>query len=103
VIDTFVRALPHTYREVEAEDETLLALTITGESGGRWFLLRRDSKWNLFIDVDRNPTAEVVIDQETAWRLLTKGVSREEAAKKVAITGDVKLASKALDMISVIA
>lgn len=103
VLDTFVRALPHTYREVEATDEVLFALTITGESGGRWFLLRRDSRWNLLIDVDREPTAEVVIDQETAWRLFTKGVSREEASKKAAITGDSRLASKALDMISVIA
>lgn len=103
VLDTFVRALPHTYREVEAKDETLFALTISGESGGRWFLLRRDAKWNLLIDVDLEPTAEVVIDQETAWRLFTKGVSSETAAKKAAITGDRKLASKALDMISVIA
>ncbi len=103
VLDTFVRALPHTYREVEAKDETLLALTITGHSGGRWFLLRRDAKWNLLIDVDLEPAAEVIIDQETAWRLFTKGVSREEVTKKAAITGDVKLASKALDMISVIA
>ncbi|MEW6212364.1 MAG: maleylpyruvate isomerase family mycothiol-dependent enzyme [Acidobacteriota bacterium] len=102
VLDAFVRALPHTYRDVKAEDDTLLALTITGESGGRWFLLRRDSQWNLLIDVDRDPTAEVVIDQETAWRLFTKGVSREEAAKKAAITGDRKLASKALEMISII-
>ncbi len=103
VLDAFVRALPHTYREVEAKDETLLALTITGESGGRWFLLRRDAKWNLFVEVDGEPTAEVIIDQETAWRLFTKGVSRETAAKKAAITGDRKLASKALEMISVIA
>jgi uncharacterized protein (TIGR03083 family) len=103
VLDAFVRALPYTYRKVEAEDDTLLALTITGDSGGRWFLLRSDSRWNLFIDVDRHPTAEVVIDQETAWRLFTKGASREEAVKKAAITGDRKLALKALEMVSVIA
>ena len=103
VLDTFVRALPHTYREVEAQDDTLFALTITGESGGRWFLVRRDGKWNLYIEGDRNPMAEIVIDQETAWRLFTKGASREEALKKATITGDDKLASKALDMISVIA
>ena len=38
VLDTFVRALPYTFRDVPAADGTALRLSISGESGGDWFL-----------------------------------------------------------------
>ena len=36
VIDTFMRALPHTLRDVTAPDGTVFELTVTGPSGGEW-------------------------------------------------------------------
>jgi uncharacterized protein (TIGR03083 family) len=102
VLDAFVRALPHTYRNVEAEEGTLVKLTITGESGGAWFIQRENGRWGLYIDVEREPAAEVAIDEETAWRLFTKGVKRDDAQKKSSIRGDRSLGVKALEMISII-
>lgn len=102
VIDAFVRALPRTYRNVEAEDAALVKLTITGQSGGSWFILREGGQWNLYLDVEREPVAEVAIDEDTAWRLFTKGVKRDEARKKASIRGDQSLGAKALEMISII-
>ena len=103
VIDAFVRALPHTYKDLSAGDGTLVALKITGDSGGHWFLLRENDSWSLNLDADRQPQAEVSIDQDVAWRLFTKGVSPEQARMRATFRGDQTLAARALDMVSVIA
>lgn len=102
VLDTFVRALPNTYREVEAENGTLLALEISGEAGGRWFLIRAGDEWKLCVDVAQAPRSEVIIPQEPAWRLFTKGIGRQEALVQTTISGDRRLGLKVLDMISII-
>lgn len=102
VIDAFVRALPHTYRKVEATDGTLVTLTVTGDAGGRWSLLRDDGKWDLYVDVEGEPHAEIIIKDDLAWRLFTKGVSKEAAATKATIKGDAALGATALSMISII-
>jgi uncharacterized protein (TIGR03083 family) len=103
VIDAFVRALPRTYRDSPAKEGTLVALTVTGGSGGRWFVLKEPEGWNLYLDVAAEPVAEIVIDEETAWRLFTKGVTKDEARERAEIIGEATLALKALDMVSVIA
>lgn len=103
VLDAFVRALPRTYAEVDSEDGTLIALKITGDSGGKWSLLRENHRWNLYVEADKAADAELVIDQDLAWRLFTKGVSKDEALARSTLLGDQALAIKALDMVSVIA
>src|ERR1019366_3196425 len=40
VLDCFMRALPFTYRNVEAEAESLAQFTISGDYGGSWYLFR---------------------------------------------------------------
>ena len=47
--------------------------------------------------------AHVVIDQENAWRLFTKGVQKDEALQHTVLTGDRQLCLKMLDMVSIIA
>jgi hypothetical protein len=103
VLDAFVRALPHTYRNVDATDGTLVALTISGDSGGRWLLGREHGAWRLYVDEAQEARAEIVIDQDLAWRLFTKGISRDQALATASLSGDRDLAIKALEMISVIA
>jgi len=103
LLDTFVRALPHTYRNVEALEGTLLVLTITGDSGGQWGLHRNNGLWLLYTDVTEPADAEAIMDQEVAWRLFTKGISSHEANAAATLAGDVSLAAQALEMVSVIA
>ena len=103
VLDAFVRALPHTYRQVGAKDGTVIALTISGDSGGRWLLQRENGAWQLYVDGNHPAVAETIIDQETAWRVFCKGMSKDEALAAATLLGDRVLASKALEMISVIA
>lgn len=103
VLDAFVRALPRTYAEVDSEDGILIALKITGDSGGQWFLLREKGGWNLYVEAGKAADAELVIEQDLAWRLFTKGVSKDEALARSTLLGDQALAAKVLDMVSVIA
>ncbi|MEK6284845.1 MAG: hypothetical protein AABO57_03820 [Acidobacteriota bacterium] len=103
LLDAFVRALPRTYRNVEAKEGTLVALAISGDAGGRWVLLRENGAWGLYVDVTKPADAEVVIDQDVAWRLFTKGITRAEALGKATLIGHQSLAAKSLDMVSVIA
>jgi hypothetical protein len=101
-LDAFVRALPHTYRHVSAPDGALVTLTISGPSGGRWSLLRVQGHWHLYCDVTHEPDAEAVIDEDSAWRLFTKGLDRQEAQARVILLGDRSLGSRVLDMVSII-
>jgi uncharacterized protein (TIGR03083 family) len=102
VLDTFVRALPHTFRDVQAADGTHIRLTITGDAGGVWSLVRK-GRWSLFRDVATEPQATVAMDADTAWRLFTKGISRDTALARTEMTGDRSLALKVLDTVSIIA
>ncbi|MEK6325124.1 MAG: maleylpyruvate isomerase family mycothiol-dependent enzyme [Acidobacteriota bacterium] len=103
VLDAFVRALPHTYRNVDAKDGTVVALTISGDAGGTWFLLRENGAWSLFVDVTPPPDVGVVLDQDVAWRLFTKGIRKDDALGKATLIGDQTLGLKVFEMVSVIA
>jgi uncharacterized protein (TIGR03083 family) len=103
VLDTFARALPHTLRAVASPPGTCLWLTITGEAGGEWRAVRMNDAWMLTADAVPAPDATVVIDQETAWRLLTKGLSKDAAGQRAILQGDAALAAKVLEMVSILA
>jgi uncharacterized protein (TIGR03083 family) len=102
-LDTFVRALPHTYRDVGADDGTLVSLTVAGESGGRWFMRRERGEWRLYVEASQPPQTEVIIDQNLAWRLFTRGLSKEEALAQATVRGDPLLAARMLEVVSIIA
>lgn len=103
VLDAFIRALPHTYRDVSAGEKTLLKFYIAGEAGGTWFLLRENGRWILGTNAEGAPASEVTITDAIAWRLFTKGIAKEEARKQITITGDENLGSVILNMTSVMA
>jgi uncharacterized protein (TIGR03083 family) len=103
VLDAFARALPHTYKDTDAADGVIVALTIAGDSGGRWLLKRENGAWQLYVDDTHRADAEAIIDQDVAWRLFSRGISKDQALAVSTITGDRGLASKALEMVSVIA
>ncbi len=103
VLETFIRALPHTFRDVAADEGTLVQLTISGAASGQWFLLRENARWVLGEEASTDPDASVSIDQEDAWRLFTKGISKDQAVERVLIEGNRDLALKVLDTVSIIA
>ncbi len=103
VLATFVWALPHTFRRIRATAGTQLKLIISGASGGEWCLVRGKDEWELLDGGGPELAAVAVLDEETAWRLFTNGVSKSEALTRSTITGERRLALKVLDTVSIIA
>jgi uncharacterized protein (TIGR03083 family) len=103
VLDTFIRALPHAYREVTAPEGCCMTLSLTGDSGGAWMIRREGSKWVLYVGRDESPLTQVYIDQDDAWRLFTKGIDPEEVKARSTISGDEELGLKVFEMVSIIA
>lgn len=99
----FVYGLPRAYRDVVASDGTIVALTINGPAGGAWSMLRERDKWMLYGSADRAPAAELIIDQDLAWRLFTRGVSAADAGAAAIVKGDAALARQALEIVALIA
>ncbi len=103
VLDTFLRGLPHTYRHTNADEGTRLVFTITGEAGGEWALQREGERWKLYAGSGDEAACVIRLDQDTAWRLLTKGLSRNETAARVAISGQRAFGEPLLGMLAVMA
>jgi uncharacterized protein (TIGR03083 family) len=103
VLDTFLRGLPHAYGNVPAEDGAAVAVEITGEAGGRWALVREDGRWQLYEGKPEAPSAGIRLDPDTAWRRMTKGITKEQAAEQAEILGDRSLGEPMLGMLSVMA
>lgn len=102
-IDIFMLALPHTYRTVDAEEGTLVKLTITSEIGGSWFLIRKDNEWNLTKGFNASAAAEISLDPDTAWKLFSKSLRPADVSHKLTISGNQQLGEIALTMVSVMA
>lgn len=101
-LETFMQALPYTYRNTDAPAGTLITVEVTGKVGGRWHIIKNEDGWAL-IKKAKDPAAHVSIDPYDAWKLFSKGMSPEEALNKVTITGDRELGKKSLEMVAVMA
>ncbi len=88
VLDCFMRALPYTYRNVEAEPGSLAQFNISGECGGSWYLFRDSNGWKLIASPAGESISETTINQEIAWRVFTKGIAADEAGPQVRVSGD---------------
>ena len=59
--------------------------------------------WQLYTGRPAAPLAEVILPQDTAWRLFTKGISKTEARHHANLVGDSQLAKQMLATVSIIA
>jgi uncharacterized protein (TIGR03083 family) len=117
VLDAFVRALPHTFGDVDASPGTAVQLTIPGDAGGSWTLVRAETvrpsddrgadhpagKWELLSGTVPSPGARVVIAPEIAWKIFTRGIRNPQPQVHAKVTGDPVLGARVLGMVSVIA
>lgn len=105
-LDIFMRALPFTYRSIDAAPETVIEVNITGAAGGSWYLSRNHHAWQLVDACSSPPASTVTLDEDTAWQLVTKRRPANVILAQfpnISITGDVALGSHVLEMVSVMA
>lgn len=101
-IDTFMQALPYTYRNTDAAEGTTIQVTITTEAGGDWYLRRIKGTWQL-IKQSSTIDASISMDPEMAWKLFIKELNPDAAREMATISGKKELTEPVLRMVSVMA
>jgi hypothetical protein len=91
VFDTFLRALPHRYGAVEADEGTALTVVIDGAESYEYTLLREAGAWRLLRGLVSRPAASLELAEEPAWLLLTKGLTGERARAVARLGGAARL------------
>jgi hypothetical protein len=103
VLATFVLALPRALAGTDAANGTAVRLVIPGEPGGVWTARKEADAWRMADTAGSRADAEVELDAEIAWRLFTRGLSREDARSVTRIQGDPRLGDAVLDVVSILA
>jgi hypothetical protein len=102
-IHTFMQALPHAYKNVKADNDTIVTLIVNSEIGGQWNIIKKDNQWKFINSFSAEPNAIIKINPDDAWLLFSKGMTQNEAKEKVQIIRDKELGEIALNIISVMA
>jgi uncharacterized protein (TIGR03083 family) len=102
VLAAFVWALPRTFQGTSAAEGTSVTLTITGASGGQWSLRQEEGDWLFYEGTPDRPDAQVILDEDIAWRLFTRGLGRSQAWEHVTLIGDRTLGMRVFEMVSII-
>jgi uncharacterized protein (TIGR03083 family) len=105
VLDTFMRALPRAYREVDAADGTICRVVVPGDVGGTWDVVRREGVWTLHVGVlaqGADIAATTILPGEIAWRVFTKGISLAEARARISLEGNERLGAVVLRALAIV-
>lgn len=102
VLDCFMRALPHSFRDLAAPDGSHLVVDVAGEAGGTWRLYRDGTRWLVTTEALEAPLARVTLGEDMAWRMFTKGLAADEARRHSRLEGDLTLAARVLTTIAIV-
>lgn len=103
VLATFVHALPRTYRNVAAVENTEIDLIVDGSVGGRWRIVRADNSWQLRRGRANRAQASIRTDAEVMWRLPTRGMDAATARSRSQVAGDGSLTEPFFSTLAIMA
>jgi uncharacterized protein (TIGR03083 family) len=92
VIAISLHALPYAYRGVAASPGTRVALHVTGEAGGDWWLHRSATEWTLHAGRARSATCRISAQDLALARLLLHRLTPHEGTTVFDVEGDAELA-----------
>lgn len=103
-LETFMYALPHTFRDIDVAENTVVSVIVSTAIGGQWNITKTAAGWILSKgDSTKTSHSTVTIDPDTAWKLFSRSWTAEQVIDKVTITGDRALGEQVLRMVSVMA
>ncbi|PGH52068.1 maleylpyruvate isomerase family mycothiol-dependent enzyme [Streptomyces sp. Ru87] len=102
VLDTFMRALPHTLRDTPAPAGTGVEVVVDGPAGGRWTVTATADGWSPAEPPGDRLAASVGLAPETAWRLCTRGVGPATALARAHVRGEPRLAEAVCRIVSIV-
>ncbi|MFV2177212.1 maleylpyruvate isomerase family mycothiol-dependent enzyme [Actinomadura sp. LOL_016] len=102
VLDIFARGLPHALRMHDRPEGSTAHLELLGPAGGRWGVVRQDGRWRM-ARPEGEPVARVSMDQDTFWRLATRGITVDQARGRATASGDTELTTAITALLAVVA
>lgn len=102
VVSTFMHALPVALQNCDRPWGTAVAFVVTGASGGAWVAVSDGARWHLTADATENPAASVTMDQDTLWRLASRGIAPAVARNRSQLAGDRDLAQAATELLAIV-
>jgi len=102
VLATYVHALPHTLRNTQTPENTLITFHVTGEVDTTWHVIRENQAWTLYADTDLLATTTVTLDADIAWRLFTKNRPVADLRADIAVSGNQRIGETLLNTIAFI-
>jgi len=103
IIQTFMMALPHTWRAISAPEGSVISVKVNGDSGGEWRIKSYNNTWSFVSESDSAPDTVIEISGDTAWKLFTRALPETEATAKIKVSGNQELGKPILKMVSVMA
>lgn len=98
LIDTFVRGLPNIYQKTFPDNiNKIVFLCVEDISYGTW-ILKKNNSWELFVGETSEYSSKVIMNADTAWRMFSKNISKEEAKRYITIEGDKDLGEIILEL-----
>lgn len=102
ILATAMHGVRPAYVEVDAPEETTVAIDVTGRAGFSWAVRRDAEGWKLYEGLSREATTRLTLDQDSAWRFLMRMATVAETKKKVAVEGDPAYAEPFFNAVSAI-
>ncbi|MGW5385124.1 maleylpyruvate isomerase family mycothiol-dependent enzyme [Nocardia sp. NPDC003963] len=103
VLVTFLHAVPWALRDRIRSDGTAVHFEITGPAGGCWSVVSDGTRWNLTAAQAEDPAAVVRMDQDSFWRLASRGITVDQARRRAELRGDPELVEGATTLLAVVA
>ena len=100
-LETSMRALPYHYRDIQGEKDDVIQFEMIDY--GVWHLYFNGEKWVLANNCEIEPICKVLIKREIAWRIFTKGITKQEAERQSDVFGKRELGTKIFEMLAVMA
>lgn len=98
LINTFVRGLPFVFnKRAPNKIDGIVFLDIEDMSNAKW-IIENKGTWNLKFGIPPNYTSMVTMSSDTAWRIFSRNISKENAIKNIAFKGDEDLGKLILEL-----
>lgn len=102
VLATFLHAAPFALRDHPRPPGTAVGFEVSGAAGGHWAVISEGAQWNLRAGSLSDPDATVRMDQDTLWRLASRGITVEQGRERIELSGDRQLAEVAASLLAVV-
>lgn len=103
LVQTFMMALPHTYRNTTASNGTIVKVKINQPGRLDWNIIFNQGKWNFITKEKSAPDTIIEMSGDTSWKLFTKALTEAAASEKIKVSGNQELGKPILKMVSVMA